>query len=67
MTADMRAQMRRRREIEAEHLLHLGHSKSEVARRVGLSASRISAMFKGEEFPTRRVRRAKTDCAEEAK
>jgi len=53
MTAAMRAQMRRRREIEAEHLLHLGHSKSEVARRVGLSASRISAMFKGEEFPTR--------------
>jgi hypothetical protein len=55
MTAAMRAQMRRRREIEAEHLLHLGHSKSEVARRIGLSASRISAMFKGEEFPTRRV------------
>jgi hypothetical protein len=51
MTAAMRAQMRRRREIEAEHLLHLGHSKSEVALRVGLSASRISAMFKGEEFP----------------
>jgi hypothetical protein len=63
MTAAMRAQMRRR-EIEAEHLLHLGHSKSEVARRVGLSASRISAMFKGEESPNRRVRRAKTDCTE---
>jgi len=52
MTATMRTRMRQQRKIEAAHLLRLGHSKSEVARKVGLSASRISAMFKGEEFPT---------------
>jgi len=53
MTARMRTRMRQKRKIEAAHLLRLGHSKSEVARKVGLSASRISAMFKGEEYPRR--------------
>jgi len=48
MTATMRTRMRQQRRNEAARLLRLGHSKSEVARKVGLSASRISAMFKGE-------------------
>jgi len=50
--------MRQQRRNEAARLLRLGHSKSEVARKVGLSASRISAMFKGEEFPAKRLRAA---------
>jgi hypothetical protein len=56
MTATMRTRMRQQRKTKAAYLLRLGHSKSEVARKLGLSASRISAMFKGEEFSTRRRR-----------
>jgi hypothetical protein len=53
MTAPMRARMRQKRKQEAQHLLHQGLSKAEVARRVGLSPSRISAMFPGEEYSAR--------------
>jgi hypothetical protein len=42
LTANLRARMR---------------TKSEVAGTVGLSPSRISAMFKGQRFPTKRTRR----------
>jgi hypothetical protein len=50
MTAGLRARMRLERKNRAQHLLRLGQSKSEVARAVGLSPSRISAMFKGNEW-----------------
>jgi DNA-binding NarL/FixJ family response regulator len=41
---------------EAENLLRQGLTKNEVARQVGLSTSRISALFKGEKFARRRQR-----------
>lgn len=50
MTAAIRAQMRNKRNNEVEYLLHQGLGKSEVARPVGLSPSRISAMFPGKEW-----------------
>ena len=50
MTAEMRRGMRARRQYKARRLLLEGLSQSEVARQVGLSPSRISALFKGEEF-----------------
>jgi transposase len=46
LTAAMRAKMRLQRKYAAQKLLHEGRSKAEVARAVGLSPSRISAMFK---------------------
>jgi len=45
MTAAMRTQMRHDRQRAAETLLR--QTKAEVARRVGLSPLRISAMFRG--------------------
>jgi hypothetical protein len=45
MTAPLRRTMRFRRLSQAEGLLRQGLTKAEVARRVGLSPSRISAMF----------------------
>ena len=47
MTANMRAEMRRKRETEALLILRNGATRAEAARAVGLSPSRISAMFKG--------------------
>ena len=50
MTAEMRRGMRTQRQYKAKRLLLEGLSQTEVARQVGLSPSRISALFKGEEF-----------------
>jgi hypothetical protein len=55
MTAAMRAKMRRDRQYMAERLLRLGVTKAQVARTVGLSPSRISAMFK-DQSPAGRTR-----------
>jgi hypothetical protein len=55
MTASMRADMRRKRDAEAKRMLSNGATRAEVARAVGLSASRISAMFKGQTFPTKKA------------
>ena len=46
LTASLRAGMRARRQSTAQRLLATGRTKAEVAREVGLSASRISALFK---------------------
>lgn len=50
MTAALRREMRSQRKTEAQQLLWQGLSKAEVARRVGLSPSRISAMFQGKRW-----------------
>jgi hypothetical protein len=50
MTADLRRQLRSQRQVQAAMLLAQGITKAEVARRVGLSPSRISALFK-EKYP----------------
>ena len=64
LTATMRKKMRQERENRAEHLLRLGQSKSAVARAVGLSSSRISAMFKGNEWGTRpSIKNCPTRCS----
>jgi hypothetical protein len=54
MTAKLRAGMRVERRNKALALLRQGKARAEVAREVGLSPSRISAMFKGQTFPTRK-------------
>jgi hypothetical protein len=53
LTANLRARMRSQRQHEAETLLRKGMTKAEVARTVGLSPSRISAMFKGKHLQVR--------------
>jgi hypothetical protein len=58
MTASMRAHMRCERQYRARRLLLEGLTKAEVARRVGLSPSRISALFKGEQFSGRAMDRS---------
>ena len=55
MTANMRADMRRKRQAKARRMLRNGATRAEVARAVGLSPSRISAMFKGQAFPTKKA------------
>jgi hypothetical protein len=45
MTASLRRTMRFNRRWQAEDLLRQGMTKAEVARQVGLSPSRISALF----------------------
>jgi hypothetical protein len=55
LTATMRQRMRSQRQREAENLLRQGLTKNEVARQVGLSPSRISALFKGEKFARRKA------------
>jgi hypothetical protein len=51
MTAKLRADMRRKRETKATAMLRQGATRAEVARTIGLSPSRVSAMFKGQTFP----------------
>jgi len=53
LTAPMRIGMRMARRPKAEALLRQGVTKAEVARSVGLSPSRLSAMFKGQTFRTK--------------
>lgn len=50
LTAELRAKMRRDRLHEAVKLLACGATRADVARTVGLSPSRVSAMFKGRKF-----------------
>jgi predicted DNA-binding transcriptional regulator AlpA len=54
LTAAMRSDMRLKREQKARTLLYQGVTKAEVAKQVGLSPARISALFKGQKFPTKR-------------
>jgi hypothetical protein len=49
MTAALRKKMRADREWKARMLLYEGLTKAEVAKRVGLSPSRISALFKNDQ------------------
>jgi hypothetical protein len=51
LTAKLRAEMRSQRQGKAADMLREGATKAEVARAVGLSPSRISAMFKGKMTP----------------
>jgi hypothetical protein len=57
MTAKMRVDMRQKRKALALSLLRKGETRAEVARAVGLSPSRISAMFKNQEFPSKKSKR----------
>jgi hypothetical protein len=60
LTAKLRSRMRSERRRKAQTLLSKGVTKAEVARTVGLSPSRVSAMFKAEEFPTKQTRGPKS-------
>jgi hypothetical protein len=55
MTVGIRVEMRFKRHMLAETMLRGGETRAAVARSVGLSPSRISAMFKGQTFPTKKV------------
>jgi hypothetical protein len=55
LTAALRRRMREEQRQMARSLLYQGETKAEVARQVGLSPSRISALFKGQRFPTKRL------------
>lgn len=50
MTADLRADMRRKRKAAAVTMPRKGATRAEAARAVGLSPSRISSIFKGVTF-----------------
>jgi len=69
LTAPMRIGMRLARQRKAEALLRQGVAKAEVARSVGLSPSRISAMFKGQSFPSKKALLSSdpfdSDCGDE--
>jgi hypothetical protein len=64
MTAELRADMRQKRFSQAWKLLQQGETLAAVARAVDLSPSRISAMFKGKTFPTKRLKRNHTGSPE---
>jgi hypothetical protein len=53
MTARLRAGMRAERKTQALRMLQAGATRAAVARAVELSPSRISAMFKGQDFSTK--------------
>ena len=55
MTAKLRADMRSARWVKAETMLRKGATRAEVARSVRLSPSRISTMFKGQSFPSKKT------------
>jgi DNA-binding IclR family transcriptional regulator len=56
MTGNMRAEMRRSRKAMALSMLRRGETRAAVARTVGLSPSRVSAMFKNQKFPTKKIK-----------
>jgi hypothetical protein len=56
LTAAMRRKMRVPQRHKAEEMLRKGETRAAVAKAVGLSASRISAMFKGKTFKPRSKR-----------
>ena len=55
MTAKLRADMRSARWAKAQTMLRQGATRAEVARSVGLSPSRISSMFKGKSFSSKKT------------
>ena len=63
MTASMRAEMRRQRYFKARRLLSEGKTKADVAKAVGLSPSRISAMFKHEMNSIKATLKARQELA----
>jgi hypothetical protein len=54
LTANLRRILRDKRRAQAHAMLCEGATRGAVAKAVGLSASRISAMFKGQIIPTKR-------------
>ena len=54
LTANLRRGLRQERKNKVEAMLREGATRAAVAKAVGLSPSRISAMFKGQIFPTKR-------------
>jgi hypothetical protein len=54
LTANLRRDLRHERRAKALAMLCEGATRAAVAKAVGLSASRISAMFKGQTFPTKK-------------
>jgi hypothetical protein len=54
LTVNLRRDLRNKRQNKAEAMLREGATRAAVAKAVGLSASRISAIFKGQPFPTKK-------------
>ncbi len=57
LTATLRRDLRNQRRNQAETMLYKGATRAAVAKAVGLSPSRISAMFKGRAFKASKPRR----------
>jgi hypothetical protein len=57
VTATTRMDMRQKRKALALSVLRKVETRAGVARAVGLSPSRITAMFKGQKFPTKPTKR----------
>jgi hypothetical protein len=55
LTAGLRRDLRRQREAKARSMLIQGATRTAAAKAVGLSPSRISAMFRGQTFPTKKL------------
>jgi hypothetical protein len=54
LTANLRSGLRQERKNRVEAMLREGATRAAVAKAAGLSASRISALFKGQTFPTKK-------------
>jgi hypothetical protein len=54
LTVNLRRGLRQERKNKVEAMLCEGATRAAVAKAVGLSASRVSAMFKGQTFPTKK-------------